>query len=44
MWWWNWKLFHNRSFRNISNNGSIIGLSSQLLKGSTSKVTSLSNL
>jgi len=26
MWWWHWKLFHNRSSRSVSNIGSIIGL------------------
>jgi hypothetical protein len=37
------KLFHNSS-KNVSNSGSIIGLSAQLLKGSTSKVTPLNKL
>jgi hypothetical protein len=27
MWWWHWKLFHNRSSRNVSNSHSLIGLS-----------------
>jgi hypothetical protein len=27
MWWRYWKLFHNRSSKNVSNSGSIVGLS-----------------
>jgi len=41
--WQRWKLFHNSS-KNVSNSGSIIGLSSQLLKGSPLKVTPFSKL
>jgi len=26
IWWWHWKPFHNRTTRNVSNSGSIIGL------------------
>jgi hypothetical protein len=26
MWWWHWKLFHNRSSKNVSNSGTIIRL------------------
>jgi hypothetical protein len=37
-----WKLFHNRSSKNIFKSCSIVGISTQLLKGSTSKVTPLS--
>jgi hypothetical protein len=44
MWQWHWKLFHNRSVKNISNSSSIVGLSAQLLMGTTSKVTPLSKL
>jgi hypothetical protein len=38
------KANHDRNSKNVSNNGSIVGLSAQLLKGSTSKVTPLSVL
>jgi len=27
MWWWQWKLSHNKSFKNVSNSGSIVGIS-----------------
>jgi hypothetical protein len=42
--WWNWKVFHNRSSRNVSNSGNIVGLIAQLLKGGTSMVTPPSKL
>jgi hypothetical protein len=38
------KAVPQQEFQNISNSGSIIGLSAQLLKGSTCKVTPLSKL
>jgi hypothetical protein len=44
MWRRHWKLFHSRSSKNVSNSGSIVGLSAHLLNGSTSKVTALSKL
>jgi len=44
MWWSHWELFNKRSSRNVSNSGSINGLSVQPFKGSTLKVTSLGNL
>jgi hypothetical protein len=44
MWRRHWKLFHNRSSKNVSNSGNIVGLSAELLKGSTLKVTPLSKL
>jgi hypothetical protein len=40
---WHWKIFHNRSCKNVSTSGSIVELSAQLHKGSTSKVTPLSS-
>jgi len=35
-------IFHNRNSKNVSNIGSIIGLSAQPLKGRMSKMTPLS--
>jgi len=42
--WYHWKLLHYRSSKNVSNSGSILGLSAYLLKGSTSEVIPLSKL
>jgi len=42
MWWRQWKLFHNRSSKNVSNSGNIVEPRAQLLKRSTSKVNPLS--
>jgi hypothetical protein len=44
MWRRNWKLFHNRSSKTASNRGNIVGLSAQVLKGYSSKLTPLSML
>jgi hypothetical protein len=44
MWWRHWKLFHNRSSKNVSTSGNIVELSTELLKGNTSKVIPLSKL
>jgi hypothetical protein len=44
MWRWHWKLFNNRSSRNVSDSNSSTGLSAQLLKRNTLKVTPLSKL
>jgi hypothetical protein len=41
---WHWKLFHNRSSRNVSNSGSIVALSAQVMKESTLNLTLLSKL
>jgi hypothetical protein len=44
MWRRHWKLFHDRCSKNVSSSGSIVGLSAQMLMGSTVKVTPLSKL
>jgi hypothetical protein len=41
---WQWKLFCNRSTKYVSNSGSIVGLSVQLLKGSILRVIPLHKL
>jgi len=38
------KAVHIRSFKNVSNSGNIVGLSAQLLKGSTSNLIPLIKL
>jgi hypothetical protein len=38
------KAIHNKSFKSVSNSGSIIQLTAKLPKGSTSKVTPFSYL
>jgi hypothetical protein len=43
-WRQHWKLFHNRTSKNVSSSGSIVGLNAYLIRGSTSKVTPLSKL